>query len=79
MNKYEVWMEGFIISGQEGKAHRVVSEQGKTLWEGETFKDAVKQAVQEAIKDKQYYDPERNTYWGCRFFDNEAEARKSFG
>jgi len=26
-----------------------------------------------------YFDPERLTYWGCRFFDNEHNARKSFG
>ena len=25
------------------------------------------------------YDEERNTIWGCRLFDNEADARKDFG
>jgi len=79
MNKYEVWMEGYAATGEHGSAHRLVSKEGKTLWEGETFKDAVKAAVEEVIEEKNYYDPERNTYWGCRFFDNEAEARSSFG
>ena len=25
------------------------------------------------------WDAERMTYWGCRIFDNEQEARKKFG
>jgi hypothetical protein len=25
------------------------------------------------------YDEKRNAIWGCRLFDNEADARKDFG
>lgn len=26
-----------------------------------------------------YYNEKSNTYYGCRLFDNEAEARRAFG
>lgn len=74
MKEWEVWIEGYAATGGSGTA----SFEG--VYKGETFKNA----VESMMKDKQwniegYYNPERLTYWACRFFDNETDARKSFG
>lgn len=47
---------------------------------GRTFREAVETLVAETKDhDKSYFNLEHLTYWGCRLFDNEIEARKSFG
>lgn len=74
MNTYEVWTEGFATNGQR---------QGATfhgLFEGHNFKEAVISFYDSANeKTKSCIDIDRMTFWGCRFFDNEDDARKSFG
>jgi hypothetical protein len=77
--KSQVWIEGYAATGEHGGAQQLVTPDGKTEWEGETFKEVVKNALKELEWSMGYYDEEKNTYWGCRFFDNEIEARKSFG
>jgi hypothetical protein len=74
MKQWQVWMEGYSITGNEGGAEFM----GR--FEGETFKEACLNWVATLNpKDKQLYNEERNTYWGCRLFDNGTDARKSFG
>lgn len=64
MKQYEVWMESHSATGDSSEA--------------KTFAEAC--AVWNREKGHPgYFDPERLTYWGCRFFDNEHNARKSFG
>ena len=70
--KYEVWMEGYAATGDCGTATRLGS------FEAASFKQACEKAIQ-VNKMQKHYDPSRNTYWGCRMFDNERAARKSFG
>lgn len=74
---FEVWMEGYAATGESAGAEFYGS------YEAGTFKEAVGKAVEKGIKDKKlqesYYEPNKLTYWGCRFFDNESEARKGFG
>lgn len=80
MNKYEIWNEGYTATGESGGAQQLTRENGDNLFEGETFKEACKNALIELDWDMdRYYDEERNTFWACRFFDNETDARKSFG
>lgn len=73
MKAYTIWLEGYQATGEHGTATCLGSHQG------ETFQDACKQAVIARDMDLKSYSEERNTYWGCRFFDNEAEAREGFG
>jgi hypothetical protein len=86
MNKYEVWMDGYLDQGTEGipaKAHRLTRKGEQTLWDGETFQEACLSAMraldwpEEEIK--KWYNPEKNSFSLCVFYDNEEDARKSYG
>lgn len=70
---FDVWLEGFAVTGQQGQAQYL----GR--FAGADFKEACQHAVQVLGMDEQSYDSERNTYWGCRFFDNARDARAMFG
>jgi len=72
---FEVWTEGYSVTGNSSKANF----HGR--FKGETFRDAVI-AFKESVTDeysRKCIDVDRMTFWGCRFFDNQAEASKSFG
>ena len=76
MQVFQIWIEGFAATGDRGYAQKV----GTGI--GETFKDAVldwasKQRHLE--RDWGRLDEERLSLWGCRLFDNEVDARRSFG
>ena len=71
-------MEGYLATGGHSNAQQLVNK-NEILWEGESFESACENALNALKWDIKYYDKERNTYWGCRFFDNETDARKSFG
>jgi hypothetical protein len=73
MKIFEVWNEGYAATGQQEKA------QCLGTFEAETFQEACKNALIELKWDMSYYDEEDNSFWACRFFDNEKDARKSFG
>jgi Zn/Cd-binding protein ZinT len=71
---YEVWSEGYAATGESAGARF----HGK--FKGATFKDAVESYINTLSPDsRKSFNGERLTYWGCRFFDNEQDARKSFG
>lgn len=73
----EVWTEGYSVTGIRSGAERLGVFQARTL------DDAVTQHLQGLPMEKQsYYHRGEDgvwTCWGCRLFDNEADARKSFG
>lgn len=76
MRKFEVWTEGYSATGESGTA----IFHGK--FEAETFKNAVYKYIETLDeKDKSYFkDNEYGLrYWGCKFFDNEKDARKNYG
>ncbi len=73
MELYEIWSEGYRCTGDWAPAHLHGREKA------ETFKEA---CVAFALKRKDfatYFNQETMTYWGCRLFDKERNARKSFG
>lgn len=75
MKEFEVWTEGYNDMGNIGRA----AFHGK--FKGETFKDAIV-AFRDTLTDEYSFkciDIDRMMFWGCQFFDNEADARKSFG
>lgn len=74
--KFEIWSEGYRAQGNESGAHK----HGEA--EGENFVDACRNFFADEKPDEMgwtYFDAERNTYWGCRLFDNEGDARQSYG
>ncbi len=73
MKSYEIWSEGWALTGESARAHRL------GVMEGEDFKDAcLKMAKKMGVKFQ--VDDKGNVFnWGCQLFDNEKDARESFG
>lgn len=69
---FEIWMEGYRVTGNESDA------QYKGSWPGNTFADAC-ETWAKSTESPNLFDRGALTYWGCRLFDNETDARKSFG
>ncbi len=73
--KYNIWIEGVLDTGMEG-CPLPASLLGEV--EAETFQEACdKIALEKRLLG--LYNPDHRTIWGCRMFDNEIDARKSFG
>lgn len=72
MKKYNVWQEGYSATGQYEPDHFMGT------FKANNFKEACMKAMkaeeysQEDID--RYYDKERNTFWGCRFYEQPPDA-----
>ena len=73
IKEYEVWTEGYALSGGSSDASFLGVKKANS------FKEACVKAIKDEGFEMIYYNDEDNTYWGCSFFDNEIEARISFG
>ena len=87
IREFEIWAEGYSASGESGTAQMI----GKGL--GSTFDEAVKDymgknpnhGINENVRNRYISDESYNkrrsnwSIWACCLFDNEADARKSFG
>ena len=73
---WTIWSEGWQIAGQAGRA-QFLGE-----WPGRTFEEAVMNMCGEKPVIGRYvvrnYDGSFD-YWGCRLFDNEKDAKRSYG
>lgn len=70
---FEIWSEGYRVTGEQGKAVYIGEAKGID------FKDACKNLKLLSTSFAKYYDEDKNTFWGCNLFDNEDQARVSFG
>lgn len=68
---FDVWIEGYSATGQSENANY------EGTYSAVSFKDACEKMMRLRNWDISYYNG--SSYWGCRFFDNEADARASFG
>lgn len=90
LKEYEVWSQGWSSSDGNAQAHLI----GKTIARSfrQACHIIMCQKYLENIKKvndpnyKEYFNPDRWDYdskgitvWGCSLYDNEADARKSFG
>ena len=66
---WEIWEEGYRVNGGSGTA----------VFRGRVEAPTFREACEKFYKGDKLFDPERLTLWGCRIFDNEADARRSFG
>lgn len=73
--KIEVWMEGYMATGEHGPAYKLGE------YEADNFDQAIEKLLDSDPENKQYYRQTdgRHYIWSCRLYDNEQDARKSFG
>ena len=75
MREINLWSEGYACTGNQSGATFHGTFKAKDLTDAiEQFRGTLNDEY--SIK---CIDIERKSFWGCRFFDNEADARKSFG
>lgn len=65
--KFEIWSEGYVVTGNSAGAHFHGTAEGATF----------REACDVLLGGDPYY--RSGTYYGCRLFDNEADARREFG
>jgi hypothetical protein len=70
---FEIWSEGFKLPDQSGGA----TLHGKS--EGATFVEACKNYAKTNSDFDKYFDATDLSFWGCKLFDNETDARVNFG
>ena len=73
MQVYDIWIEGYAATGNQGRAEYL------GLYPGLSFKDACRRAIIDHDWKLNSYNEKNNTYWSCRFFDNETDARRGYG
>ena len=66
---HEVWREGYRITGESDGAVKL----------GEAQADTFEEACDIVCRGKADYDAKTRRVWGCRLFNNEADARRLFG
>ena len=76
MKDFEIWCEGYAVNGDRGGASLLGIETANT-WD-EALQKYMKKHPDE-IYVREVNDVKIYTDWGCRLFENESDARKSFG
>jgi len=69
MTKYNIWMEGYRITGGSAPATFV----------GEIEADSFSEACVKLCGNDPNFNKDNLTVWGCGLFDNEKRARRLFG
>lgn len=73
--KFDIWIEGYKATGYSGNAQKVASGV-----EADNFRDAVLRfSKTDAAKGYGEFKETSLSFWMCRCFETEDEARKSFG
>lgn len=75
MKRINLWVEGYAATGNQSSAMFCGTYIAKDIQEA-IYK--YKQTVTDPYS-RRCFNLDNNTFWGCRFFDNEKDARKSFG
>jgi len=70
MKVYDIWSEGYRATGEHGTAHHHGCAEGKT------FRAA---CINFFDSSNEYFNKDKLAYWGCRLFDNQADARDKYG
>ena len=66
---YEIWSEGYVCTGNRSTAY----------FHGKQEAESFNEACDNFFKTDKYYNPNTMTYWGCHLYDNEGQARRTFG
>lgn len=72
---FQIWREGYSCTGDNSKASLIATI------EAANFDEACLQYCPRIDEPPFIYDAESKTwsFWGCRLFDNETDARAAFG
>jgi len=71
---FHIWSEGYVATCEHGTAQYICSVYAKT------FKEACISTFKKGLFDGYgNFNEEQLTLWGCHLYDNEQDARKSFG
>ena len=73
METFEIWMEGYSVTGGYSK-HTLLGTS-----KGNTFREAVINWVNKNPQQKYLFNEDNLSIWSCRLFPTEEEAAKSFG
>jgi hypothetical protein len=66
---WEIWSEGYSATGEHSLA----------VFHGTVNAGTFREACDIAFGGETIYNSKSLTLWGCRLFDNEQNARESFG
>lgn len=71
---FSLWSEGYAATGSSSTADFLGN------FEADSFAEACDKWAK-TLEQPEYYkrNGDNAYYWGCRIFDNEADARRSFG
>jgi len=69
---WAVWSEGYSTNSDRSAAQRM------GVYEADSFQEACDIFGKQADM-PELYDSVKLTYWGCRLFDNETDARALYG
>lgn len=75
LKQFDIWSEGYVDNGGRADATYFGSYVAKS------FDDAIQMHMNSSPNDARFFRKSEThwSFWGCRLFDNEVEARKSFG
>ena len=76
METFEIWMEGYAATGQSNTASLLSTEVAYN-WDEAVAKYMVMHPDEVDVREKDGI--KIYSVWACRLFDNEVDARKSFG
>lgn len=73
---YNIWIEGYAATGESNTAQCLANGAP-----GDSFREAVIAWVASPAGAhwQNDFDADRLSFWGCRAFDNESEARRNYG
>lgn len=70
---FAIWAEGYRATCESSGAIKLGTGRGAT------FREACEDLARRDRSFAGNFNPATLTFWGCRLFDNETDARKSFG
>jgi len=76
MKVWTLWEEGYVITGNSSRAKFLGN------FEAETFEEACDMyaaTLPDEDRERHYKKEPYPAYWGCRIYDNEYDARFTFG
>lgn len=75
MTSFEIWAEGYRATGESGDATYLGTSEGESFDEAvKLYKDRNPSEAHLLSRNGGYW-----TYWACRLYDNEQQARLSYG